>query len=334
MLRRLRSKPVACRRGIARSEGATSACTSSRIGRLPSIAGRSTEPGPAAPSSASADDGSTTGVEPCARHLEDPDLVGGAEAVLDRPQHPQVPVAVALELEHGVDEVLEHARAGDRPVLGHVADEDDRDAARLRKPQQPVGGLAHLRHRPRSRADVGRVQRLHRVDHAHVGKLGGDRLDDHLEVGLGQDADASAAAMRSARIRTCAGDSSPETSSVLRPRAEHEAAPGAAASSCRRPARRRSGRAIRGRARRRGRGRARRCPSPCAVPPPCPRRRGARPPRVANGRFGPSGARPPPRACSTRRTRGSGRATWARVCPQAVQTYATRVRVTDVPFWQ
>ena len=41
-------------------------------------------------------------------------------------------VAVALELEHAVDEVLEHARAGDRAVLRHVADEERRDARLLR----------------------------------------------------------------------------------------------------------------------------------------------------------------------------------------------------------
>ena len=33
---------------------------------------------------------------------------------------------IALEVEHGVDDVLEHARTGDRAFLGHVADEDAR----------------------------------------------------------------------------------------------------------------------------------------------------------------------------------------------------------------
>ena len=41
-------------------------------------------------------------------------------------------VAVALELEHAVDQVLEHARACNRAVLRHVADEDRRDAGLLR----------------------------------------------------------------------------------------------------------------------------------------------------------------------------------------------------------
>ena len=44
-------------------------------------------------------------------HLEDAELVRGAVAVLQRVQHPQRVVTVALEREHGVDDVLERARA-------------------------------------------------------------------------------------------------------------------------------------------------------------------------------------------------------------------------------
>ena len=38
---------------------------------------------------------------------------------------------IALEIEHGIDHVLDDARAGDLAVLGDVADEHDRRAARL-----------------------------------------------------------------------------------------------------------------------------------------------------------------------------------------------------------
>ena len=41
-------------------------------------------------------------------------------------------VAVALELEHAVDQVLEHARARYGAVLGHVPDQEDRDVVLLR----------------------------------------------------------------------------------------------------------------------------------------------------------------------------------------------------------
>ena len=56
-------------------------------------------------------------------HLEDADLVGRAEAVLHRAQDAEGVAAVALEVEHGVDHVLEHARPGEGAFLGDVADE-------------------------------------------------------------------------------------------------------------------------------------------------------------------------------------------------------------------
>src|SRR5438874_1570224 len=59
--------------------------------------------------------------EPGSRHLEHAELVRGAEAVLGRTQDAMRVVAVALELEDAVDEVLEHARACDGAVLGDVA---------------------------------------------------------------------------------------------------------------------------------------------------------------------------------------------------------------------
>ena len=77
--------------------------------------------------------------EPGPGHLEDPELVRRAEAVLDRAQDAVGVVAVALELQHAVDEVLEHPRPGDGAVLRHVADQDRRDARLLRHPEQPPG---------------------------------------------------------------------------------------------------------------------------------------------------------------------------------------------------
>jgi hypothetical protein len=58
-----------------------------------------------------------------AGHLEHADLVGGAEAVLDRAQDAEVVAAFALEIEHGIDHVLDDAGAGDLAVLGDVADQ-------------------------------------------------------------------------------------------------------------------------------------------------------------------------------------------------------------------
>ena len=87
--------------------------------------------------------------EPGPGHLEQPELVGRAEAVLDGAQHAQRVVAVALEREHGVDDVLEHSRAGERAVLGDVTDEDDGDTAPLGLGGQLLGTRPNLQHRAR-----------------------------------------------------------------------------------------------------------------------------------------------------------------------------------------
>src|SRR6476619_6286485 len=102
--------------------------------------------------------------ETCPGHLEDAELVRRAEAVLGRAQDALCVIPVALELQDAVDEVLEHARAGDRAVLRHVADEDRRDAQLLRRAHQAPGGLTHLRDRAGRRPDLRRIQGLHGVD--------------------------------------------------------------------------------------------------------------------------------------------------------------------------
>ncbi len=125
--------------------------------------------------------------EPCAGHLEHPELVGRAEPVLGRAQDPVGVVAVALELEHAVDEMLEHTRACDGAVLRHVTDEHGRDAASLRDAQQARGRLAHLGDRARRRAELTGIERLHGVDHADVGRLLLEGRADGLQLRLGED---------------------------------------------------------------------------------------------------------------------------------------------------
>ena len=61
-----------------------------------------------------------------AAHLEHADLVGRPEAVLGAAQQAVGVEALALQVEHRVDHVLEHLRAGDRALLGDVADQEDR----------------------------------------------------------------------------------------------------------------------------------------------------------------------------------------------------------------
>ena len=123
--------------------------------------------------------------QPAAGHLEHAGLVGRAEAVLERAQRAVRALALALELQHAVDEVLEHARAGQRALLGDVADEQHGDVARLGEPRDAVGDLAHLADRAGRAGQLGRVQRLHRVDHADLRPLGVERRQHRLQVGLG-----------------------------------------------------------------------------------------------------------------------------------------------------
>ena len=103
-------------------------------------------------------------------------------------------VAVAFELQHAVDQVLEHARACDRAVLRHVADEEDRDPGLLGHAQQPRGRLTHLRDGARRRAQLRRVERLDGVDHADVRPDGFERRADAFELCLGEDRDVRCAA--------------------------------------------------------------------------------------------------------------------------------------------
>ena len=82
--------------------------------------------------------------EPVVSHLEHPRLVRGAEPVLDRPDGAVGPFALSLELKYAIDEVLEHSRAGERAVLGDVADEHHRDFKRLGHAHDFAGDLADL----------------------------------------------------------------------------------------------------------------------------------------------------------------------------------------------
>src|SRR5207244_12214554 len=83
-------------------------------------------------------------VHPAVAHLEDTDLVGRPKAVLLAAQNPKAVMPLALEVEDGVDNVLEHARPGDRALLVDVAHEENRDMAALRQQHQPAGALAYL----------------------------------------------------------------------------------------------------------------------------------------------------------------------------------------------
>ena len=58
-------------------------------------------------------------------HFEYADLIGRSEAVLHGSQDAELVPAVALEIEHGIDHVLDDLGAGDLPILRDVTDEKD-----------------------------------------------------------------------------------------------------------------------------------------------------------------------------------------------------------------
>ena len=167
MARRPQSQPTTARRGVAEGGGRDQGLDldQQRPRALDAGEDRRARGDAASRSARNRAEGLATSARPALGHLEDADLVGRAEAVLDRAQDAELVAALALEVEHGVDHVLEHARAGDLAVLGDVADQHHGDAARLAKADQLVGGGAHLGDR------AGRA--VERVD-----PHGLDRIDD------------------------------------------------------------------------------------------------------------------------------------------------------------
>ncbi len=136
-------------------------------------------------------------VEALVPHLEQPELPGGAEPVLDRQEQSQGVVAVTLEAQHGVHHVLEGPRPGQRSVLGHVPDQHHGHLAGLGQPDQLVGALPHLRDAPGHAggpplAERGRTDghRLDGVDHHQLRRRIDHGFDHRADVGGRQDQEA------------------------------------------------------------------------------------------------------------------------------------------------
>ena len=130
---RLKSSPLTVRRGLPKLVGLASAWISTSSGRVPSIVTATADPGTLTIRSArNASDGLATSIMPLCLHLEDADLGGRAEPVLHAAQQPVGVEGVALQVEHRVDDVLQHLGPGDGALLGDVADEEDWRALSLR----------------------------------------------------------------------------------------------------------------------------------------------------------------------------------------------------------
>ena len=163
--------------------------------------------------------GSRRASSPRSPIVEDADLCVEPKRFLLRAQQAERVAAVALEGEHHVDQVLEHARPGERALLGDVTDEDERRAARLRGGREQRRALAHLRDRARRRLDALGAQRLDRVDQHERGRELAPRLGERLDARLGQHEEPARAPPAGARRAAAPARGSPRRSRRGRARA-------------------------------------------------------------------------------------------------------------------
>jgi hypothetical protein len=127
--------------------------------------------------------------QPAVAHREDTELVHGTEAILDGAHQPKGTAGLALEIEHGIDHVLQHTRTGERSVLGHMPDQKDDRVLLLGETDQLGGRLAHLRDRAGGRLQGVGVEGLNGVDDHHARPLLRRGREDRLDIGLGKQPD-------------------------------------------------------------------------------------------------------------------------------------------------
>ena len=99
----------------------TRACTSTRIGRDPSTQHSTADPGvPDARSERNNFDGLATGRRPVSGHFENAELADRAKSILHSADHAMRVMTLALEIQHGINDVLEHLGARQTSVLRDV----------------------------------------------------------------------------------------------------------------------------------------------------------------------------------------------------------------------
>ena len=95
-------------------------------------------------------------------------------------------MALAFEIQHGVDDVLERLRPGEAAVFRDVPDEKRRNVLPLGGEQQLRRRLAHLADAAGRRLELEREHRLHRIDDDERRLDARDLFEDALEAGFGQ----------------------------------------------------------------------------------------------------------------------------------------------------
>ena len=163
---RLASSPCAMRRGAPKRMRSTSACSSISSGRPPSRVTVTMLPGAGSRSARQEDRRRVAHLlQPAGRHGEEAELVHRAEAVLGGAHDAVAAARLALEIQHRVDQVLEQPRAGDRALLGDVADDDDCACrSTWRSAPAPRCTRAAAMTAPAAGPAAARLHRLDRVD--------------------------------------------------------------------------------------------------------------------------------------------------------------------------
>ena len=90
--------------------------------------------------------------------------------------------ALPFEVEHHIDDVFEHARAGNRPFFGDVPDDDNGDVEIFGDPQQPQGAFTYLADRSCRRAQFFDVDGLDGVDNHQARALAVDITNRCFEI--------------------------------------------------------------------------------------------------------------------------------------------------------
>ena len=123
--------------------------------------------------------------DPGVNHLKASDFISRTEPVLGRTNHPKAGVAITVECQHDVNQMLQQPRASHRPVLGHVSDDDHCHAAPLGDSNQRTCHFSDLRDAARGSIGLSRTNGLNRIEH-HEGRLNlVDVPENGCQIGLG-----------------------------------------------------------------------------------------------------------------------------------------------------
>ena len=119
-------------------------------------------------------------------HFKDADFVGRAKTVFDRANDAIGLLALAFEIQHGINHVLKHLRTGNSPLFVDMANQQNRNTVSLSAVDQCHGVFADLGHTPWGGGQSVTVKGLDRVDDQHIGLDGINLVHDAFKTGFGQ----------------------------------------------------------------------------------------------------------------------------------------------------